>query len=59
MNESPLTLEQFNVDYSENIAELGNGIAGGWVPENMQIVAYIYNVNTKEILQVEESHLNN
>ena len=53
------TLEQFNVDYSENIAELGNGIAGGWVPENMQIVAYIYNVNTKEILQVEESHLNN
>jgi len=25
----------------------------------MSVVAYIYNTNTKEIVQVEEAHLNN
>ena len=53
------TLEQSNVDYSANTAELGNGIAGEWEAENMSIVAYIYNTSTKEIMQVEEAHLNN
>jgi hypothetical protein len=53
------TLEQSNVDYSANTAELGNGIAGEWEAENMSVVAYIYNTTTKEIMQVEESHLNN
>ena len=54
------TLEQFNIDYSlNNISELGNGNAGGWEPSNMSVVAYIYNTNTKEIAQVEETHLNN
>jgi hypothetical protein len=53
------TLEQFNINYSQNTAELGNGNAGGWNANNMSVVAYIYNTNTKEIVQVEEAHLNN
>jgi hypothetical protein len=54
------TLEQFNIDYStNNIAELGNGNAGGWNANNMSVITYIYNSNTKEIVQVEEAHLNN
>ena len=51
------TLEQFNIDYSANTAELGNGNAGGWVKENMSVIAYIYNTNNYEIQQVEEAHL--
>ena len=51
------TLEQFNINYSSNIAEQGNGNAGGWVAENMYVIAYIYDNITKEILQVEEVHL--
>jgi hypothetical protein len=54
------SLEQFNIDYStNNTAELGNGNAGDWNASNMSIIAYIYNTTTKEIVQVEESHLNN
>lgn len=52
-------LEQYNIDYSTNEAELGNGNAGGWNIENMSVIAYIYDNTTKEIVQVEESHLNN
>ena len=52
-------LEQFNIDYSQNTAELGNGNSGGWDASNMSIIAYIYNDITKEIVQVEEEHLNN
>jgi len=52
-------LEQYNIDYSTNTAELGNGNAGDWDASNMSIIAYIYNTTTKEIVQVEESHLNN
>jgi hypothetical protein len=52
-------LEQYNIDYSTNTAELGNGYAGDWNAANMSIIAYIYNINTKEIVQVEETHLNN
>ena len=53
-------LEQFNIDYStNNIAELGNGNAGGWNANNMSVIAYIYNTNTKEIVQVEEALLIN
>jgi thiol-disulfide isomerase/thioredoxin len=52
-------LEQYNIDYSTNTAELGNGIAGGWVSENLSVVAYIYNTSTMEIVQVEEAHLIN
>ena len=53
------SLEQFNIDYSENIAELGNGDAGGWDSSNMSVIAYIYDNTNKEILQVEEAHLMN
>ncbi|MBT3570744.1 MAG: Omp28-related outer membrane protein [Flavobacteriales bacterium] len=52
-------LEQYNIDYSTNTAELGNGNAGDWEASNMSVIAYIYNTTTKEIVQVEESHLNN
>ena len=52
-------LEQYNIDYSANTAELGNGNAGNWVTDNLSIVAYIYNATTNEIVQVEEAHLNN
>lgn len=51
-------LEQFNIDYSaNNTAELGNGNAGGWEKDNMHVIAYIYNTNTYEIVQVEEVNL--
>jgi hypothetical protein len=52
-------LKQFNIDYSTNTAEMGNGNAGGWNANNMSVVAYIYNTTTKEIVQVQEAHLNN
>jgi len=52
-------LKQYNIDYSNNTAEFGNGIAGDWNASNMSVIAYIYNTNTKEIVQVEEAHLNN
>jgi len=52
-------LEQYNIYYSANTAELGNGIAGGWVAANMSVIAYIYNTTTMEIVQVEEAHLIN
>ena len=53
------SLEQFNIDYSLNTAELGNGNSGGWNTSNMSVIAYIYDNTTKEIIQVEEAHLNN
>lgn len=53
-------LEQSNIQYStNNISGLGNGNAGGWDESNINIVAYIYDNTTKEILQVEEASLNN
>ena len=52
-------LQQFNIDYSSQTAEAGNGNAGGWNASNMSVVAYIYNDITKEIMQVEEADLNN
>jgi thiol-disulfide isomerase/thioredoxin len=52
-------LEQFNIDYSSNTADVGNGNSGGWNASNMSVIAYIYDNITQEILQVEEMHLNN
>ena len=52
-------LEEYNIFYSANTAEMGNGNAGGWDKNNMNIIAYIYNRNTKEIVQVEEALLSN
>jgi len=51
------TLEQLNINYSNNTADAGNGNSGGWNPSNMSVVAYIYDNITHEILQAEESHL--
>ena len=59
INYTITTLEQYNIDYSLNTAELGNGNSAGWMTENISIVAYIYNTETKEIMQVEEAQLNN
>ena len=50
-------LEQFNIDYSANTAELGNGNAGVWDSSNMSVIAYIYDNTTQEILQAEEIHI--
>lgn len=52
-------LESANIQYSENVAEMGNGNAGDWDYSNISVVAYIYDTNTQEIVQVEEAHLNN
>ena len=59
INYNLLALEQYNINYSTNTAEAGNGNAGDWNASNMSVIAYIYNTNTKEIVQVEEAHLNN
>ena len=59
INYDLLALEQYNINYSANTAEAGNGNAGDWNASNMSVIAYIYNTNTKEIVQVEEAHLNN
>ena len=53
------TTEQFNINYSLNTAELGNGNAGDWDASNMSVIAYIYDNITQEILQVEEEKLTN
>ena len=53
------TLEQYNIDYSANTAINGSGNSGGWNASNMSVIAYIYDNTTKEIVQVEEAHLNN
>ena len=58
INYDLVNLEQYNIDYSANTAELGNGNAGGWNANNLSVVAYIYNTNTKEIVQAEEAPLN-
>ena len=52
-------LEQYNIDYSTNDLIMGNGNAGGWDENNMEIVAYVYKVDNNEIVQVEEIHLTN
>ena len=52
-------LEQYNIDYSANTAQFGNGNAGGWNTENISVVAYIYNNITKEVVQAEDAYLNN
>ena len=53
------TLENANENYSLNTLFMGNGNCKGWNEDNIEIVAYIYNTNNYEILQVEQSHLTN
>lgn len=57
INYDLVDLEQSNIEYS-NADLFGNGEAGKWNANNISVVAYIYNTITKEIVQVEESHLN-
>ena len=52
-------LEQYNINYSLNNAELGNGNSGGWIVNNLSVITYVYNNITKEIMQVEEAYLIN
>ena len=52
-----ISLEQINIDYSNSI-EKGNGNSGGWNVNNMTVIAFIYNTENKEIVQVEEVDLN-
>ena len=61
INYNLTSLEQDNIDYSYNNNQTGPGYgnAGNWNAENMHIVAYIYDINTWEIMQVEEAPLNN
>ena len=51
------SLEQINIDYSNSI-QLGNGNSGNWNIDNMTVIAFIYNTENKEIVQVEEVNLN-
>ena len=49
-------LEQENINTSYTLDD-GNGNAGGWDENNMNVVAYIYNTSNWQIEQVEEVHL--
>ena len=53
------TLENANENYSLNTLFMGNGNSKGWDENNMEIVAYIYNSDNYEIVQVEQIHLTN
>lgn len=50
-------LQQFNINYSLNTLELGNGNSGEWNINKLYIVVFIYDYNTFEIQQVEEKKL--
>ena len=53
------TLENINENYSLNTLFMGNGNCKGWDENKMEIVAYIYNSDNYEIVQVEQIHLIN
>ena len=53
------SLENANENYSLNTLFMGNGNCKGWDENNMEIVAYIYNSDNYEIVQVEQIHLTN
>ena len=52
-------LENVNENYSLNTLFMGNGNCKGWDENKMEIVAYIYNSDNYEIVQVEQIHLIN
>ncbi len=54
-----LNLQNQNIQYSNNNLFQGNGNAGNWNSLHLNIIAYIYNTETYEIVQVEKKHLNN
>ena len=47
-------LEQFNINHSQNNLFQGNGNSGGWNLDNIHVIAYVYDVSSYEIMQVEE-----
>lgn len=52
-------LENQNEDYSLNTLFMGNGNCKNWEEDNMEIVVYVYNTASYEIVQVEQIHLTN
>ena len=52
-------LENQNEDYSLNTLFMGNGNCKNWEEDNMEIVVYVYNTTSYEIVQVEQIHLTN
>ena len=50
-------LQQFNINYSLNTLELGNGNSGEWNINNLYIVVFIFDNSTFEVQQVEEKKL--
>ena len=50
-------IEDANIEYSQNTLTLGTGNAGNWDINNLYVLAYIYDVSSYEILQVEEKSL--
>jgi len=49
-------LENNNIQNSLSM-NLGNGNSGGWNPNNLYVIAYVYNASNYEILQVEQASL--
>jgi len=52
-------LENQNEYYSLNTLFMGNGNCKEWIEDNMEIVVYVYNTSSYEIVQVEQIHLIN
>lgn len=50
-------LQQINIAASNNTLAHGNGNAGGWNLNNINVVVYIYDTSNWEIIQIEEMHL--
>tara|TARA_B100001287_G_scaffold119004_1_gene100233 strand:+ start:2234 stop:3139 length:906 start_codon:yes stop_codon:yes gene_type:complete len=52
-------LENQNENYSLNTSFMGNGNCTGWIEDNIESIAYIYDNSNYEIVQVEKIHLKN
>ena len=51
------TLEDANIEHSQNTLTLGTGNSGNWDVNHLYVLAYIYDESSYEILQVEEKSL--
>ena len=52
-------LENQNENYSLNTSFMGNGNCTGWIEDNIEAIAYVYDNSNYEIVQVEKIHLKN
>ena len=52
-------LENQNENYSLNTSFMGNGNCTGWIEDDMEVIAYIYNNSNHEIVQAEKIPLIN